>query len=484
MVVDDRRQILALVEGDAAEEATFAGVAIGERPGGADLIVDTEADLDLGTGAGEGDPARADIGIVAEEVRLTGKHRRFRFEGEGGRKEGLLGEARRHLDEEPGDGFIGCDPNGTLSRTAGDRDRRRDHIIGAEITEIGNRLLLADLVEHTDAARHLLGVRRRHKRWRWRGHGPDGKAVIVIDVDERSPDRRRVCATARPRRGKRQRNVGPVLARVLIDLGAAHDLDHRVFVFPAGGERHVIGGRPACIVDAVGDLQNEIGLGCRCRFDQDLQMRRLGRELGEFIQHFVDLDFDLPRRNLEFKQRALDRQNAIGDLFPGAAPQIDARVPATAAKELGEPGRSCFDEVVDELALRFRASTLNPDFLEIVAKVFQPIDERVTLRVLGGCGLTTAYRHRLNLSGPASKPADADRTRVDPDGEIIEDDDISAGRQRHRTFAGDRRTQGIDRHRFDRRFDWNVVGKCRRCSRRGKARQGHQCHALHSCFLR
>ena len=129
---------------------------------------------------------------------------------------------------------------------------------------------------------------------------------------------RRLAAARGAHGGNAERDIGPVLAGVLGDFGAAHQFERRLAVFCAGVETGVIERRPARVAHRISHPQRRLGRGGGGDFDSNLELaRRLLRLVGFQPRDFA-VEFALLA--LGVADRAVGGSHFLTDRGKGRAP--------------------------------------------------------------------------------------------------------------------------------------------------------------------
>ena len=126
-------------------------------------------------------------------------------------------------------------------------------------------------------------------------------------------------ATARGPHGRdRKRDVRPVLARALRDLGTTHQFERRLALLAAGVEPRIVERRPARIAHGIGHPQCRPGRRGGGEIDADLDLvRRLARPV---LLEPRDLTVDVALNALGVADRRVGGRDFLGDGREGGAP--------------------------------------------------------------------------------------------------------------------------------------------------------------------
>ena len=119
----------------------------------------------------------------------------------------------------------------------------------------------------------------------------------------------RAAATRGSHGGNRERDIRPILAGVLRDLGTAHQLERGLAVFRASVEAGVVERHPACVAHGISYAQRRLGRGRGRKLDPDFQS---ARQLLRPVL-FETRDFD---RKWTYEERTL--LGRLSDLICGA----------------------------------------------------------------------------------------------------------------------------------------------------------------------
>ena len=150
----------------------------------------------------------------------------------------------------------------------------------------------------------------------------------------------------------RERDVGPVLAGGLHDLGAANQFERRLSVLAAGVEPRVIDRRPARAAHRIGDAQHRRRRSIGVQVDADFEL--LGRRGVALGLKPGDLAVEVALLDLGVTDRVVGGGDLLGDGRERGAPFAERPGLALLAKARGRR----FGETLGELAARRRGRDL------------------------------------------------------------------------------------------------------------------------------
>ncbi len=256
----------------------------------------------------------------------------------------------------------------------------------------------------------------------------------------------------------RERDIRPVLAGVLRDLGAAHQFERGLAVFRAGVEAGVVERRPARVAHRIGHPQRRLGRGGRREFDPDFQLAR--RLLRPVLFEPRDFAVEFALLALGVADRGVGAGDFLADRGKGRAPFGDRPRLALVA----DSGRRRLRKSLGEFAPRggridraLQVGALVLQRLDALVE-FGQIDRRRRARRFGVDRADGELGARLAL--------DPQRGRIERQRKILEHGRIVAGGKIERDDARDAGAVGIDGDGIDRRTGVDIGRPRRACGQR------------------